>query len=816
LPSDLLWKDGLKQWVRADKSSIVFPSLDADALVATPRDTSPASPVYPSGTTSTKSTIASAGSLIAKKTERVKLATVTIPLAYVALGKFLYKDLSRSHLFPELIGQLDALTAERKRLQEDAKARPLATTLPGKAKKFATEASDLARTRAIDLQAHKVFASLGESAFRQLGESAGPKDVVEPLVTALAKCEVLDQDMATIEDSAGGQWITPRRLVIASSVLLGLTVLAMISPSLRDGGDGRKPKPSPDAVTVVSGRINADQQPNRDPRPTVETVSTKTPEKTHVAPVPTNITTTSTHEDKKRVSTQKTYYPNGQLHEEISLANETQDGISRAWYSNGCLRDEMTFKNGVLVAGKYLSRTGKKIYEYQMTRGWLPHVSSYDFAEGPDGQPVRPYTDTHEIIPQIDTQKESFGSVARVDAHANKPKDGWPMISLEARVYTDEDIGDVFHGVVKWKTLNGLQVADFKFDDATSMKYSGEGSIAHVAGRRHGPFRLSYPSGAKWVEATFANNVLHGTATVWYENGKKRDVIPFQGGQWDGTYLAWHEGGQKAREIAFVKDKREGIRRAWNKEGMLVEEGPFRGGVKEGLHKAWWPNGTLASERNYANGELHGTSREWNERGVLVVDVPYKNGIPQGSKNFQSVVSRLRDAGFSIQPGTVIQTADGFRHLGSAIGIKSDGENDLVVCIGEFKPVRKDAFSDAEPAKDAIVSRSVLAQHVGYMLSSIMRMPDPINESLTFTDPKRRSGLKTTQNGSTEFVGIMLFGDRQCEVTWSADSRSSPSPEIWKVERDQRLIMIGSDYHTDQRPSITAIIKDLISGASVD
>jgi len=138
---------------------------------------------------------------------------------------------------------LDALLNERKKIHEDAKAKPTASTLTEKARQVASDAQDLANTKAIDLKVFQAFASLGESAYSELGRNAGLAEVVEPIAMAVERRDALDHEMAGIEAATKGQWITPRRFLIAGGMFLGLMALAMITPSqtVRDaGGSGAR------------------------------------------------------------------------------------------------------------------------------------------------------------------------------------------------------------------------------------------------------------------------------------------------------------------------------------------------------------------------------------------------------------------------------------------------------------------------------------------------------------------------------------------------------------------------------------------------
>ena len=183
------------------------------------------------------SSLKAAGSLVAKKAERTKLVTVTLPLAYAELGKALFKDGSRREEFTDLFQSVENLLAERKRIAEEGNARPAGTTVTEKAKKVAVDAADMARTKAIDLQAFQAFAKLGEAVFRQDRSSAGSSALVEPITKAIARRDQLDRDVGAINASAKGRWITPKRIAVGFAILFGLAVLGnLMDTENRTGG----------------------------------------------------------------------------------------------------------------------------------------------------------------------------------------------------------------------------------------------------------------------------------------------------------------------------------------------------------------------------------------------------------------------------------------------------------------------------------------------------------------------------------------------------------------------------------------------------
>jgi hypothetical protein len=195
-----------------------------------------------------KSSLKAAGSLVAKKAERTKLVTVTLPRAYVELGKSVYKDASHRDEFLDLFQSVENFLAERKRIAEEVRARPAGTTVTEKAKKVAADAADIARTKAIDLQAFQAFANLGEAVYRQYGGDAGPAQLVEPIAFALTRREQLDREVQAINVSAKGDWITPKRIVWGFGILLGLAVLGSLA-------DGEKKTPARQQTTPKKGNV---------------------------------------------------------------------------------------------------------------------------------------------------------------------------------------------------------------------------------------------------------------------------------------------------------------------------------------------------------------------------------------------------------------------------------------------------------------------------------------------------------------------------------------------------------------------------------
>lgn len=185
-----------------------------------------------------KSSLKSAGSLVAKQAERTTLERVTLPRAYAELGKSVYKEASRRDEFADLFQSVDKLLAERKRITEDGKARPVGTTFTEKAKKVAADAADMAKSKGVDVKAFQAFAKLGEAVFRQHGSSAESSALVEPITKAVARRDQLDRDIGAINASIKGRWITPKRIAVGFAILVGLAVFGNLTDAEKQPGGG--------------------------------------------------------------------------------------------------------------------------------------------------------------------------------------------------------------------------------------------------------------------------------------------------------------------------------------------------------------------------------------------------------------------------------------------------------------------------------------------------------------------------------------------------------------------------------------------------
>lgn len=188
---------------------------------------------------STTTFFRAAGSLLAKKAERTKLVTVTLPRAYADLGKSVYKDDALRAGFAELFRGIDELLTQRKQINDAGKARSAGSGLADKARKAAADATDLARSKAIDFQSFQAFAKLGEAVFQQHKDDAGLANTIKPIAVAAGRRDQLDRETASIQRDSKGHWLTPKRIAWGVGIFIGLGVLgSILGPDKKGGGGG--------------------------------------------------------------------------------------------------------------------------------------------------------------------------------------------------------------------------------------------------------------------------------------------------------------------------------------------------------------------------------------------------------------------------------------------------------------------------------------------------------------------------------------------------------------------------------------------------
>jgi major membrane immunogen (membrane-anchored lipoprotein) len=91
--------------------------------------------------------------------------------------------------------------------------------------------------------------------------------------------------------------------------------------------------------------------------------------------------------------------------------------------------------------------------------------------------------------------------------------------------------------------------------------------------------RSFYPSGKIRTEATVANGLLNGSATMYYENGTKMGEANYRAGLINGKATSFYENGVKKAEAEYTNGVLNGISISWDEKGAEKSRAKFLDGA---------------------------------------------------------------------------------------------------------------------------------------------------------------------------------------------------------------------------------------------
>ena len=135
--------------------------------------------------TSMLGTAKSSMALAGATAERTKLMTVTLPAAFIALGKHCAASKAFSAEFPSIYAAIEKLAEETKATAEKLAASSTASTFAGKAQELASRGMTLAISQKQSVQYQKLMHDLGKAVYESKGAASGPPDLCQ----RISKCK---------------------------------------------------------------------------------------------------------------------------------------------------------------------------------------------------------------------------------------------------------------------------------------------------------------------------------------------------------------------------------------------------------------------------------------------------------------------------------------------------------------------------------------------------------------------------------------------------------------------------------------------------
>lgn len=274
LPTDLLWKEGMKDWMPAAQSSNLFPI--PPQAIADPKSGVDKTPTV---TTSLRLTQAGseaaqrtfkavagglkgAGSLVQKQAYRTKLVQVDLPRAYTDLGEAIYAKRLQPQILASEYERIFALTQQLSDLLQSHASLPTPDDFGTRAKRLVEDANALGRRKVLETQISRAKATLGETAFAQGLDLPGCENQVAAV--SKLKAMLIDADEAITALSSSREFssiCTPGRILASAAVVcVALLAWAGLSSLARYGAvaEGKYVNGSPKAPRgfedLVSGK----------------------------------------------------------------------------------------------------------------------------------------------------------------------------------------------------------------------------------------------------------------------------------------------------------------------------------------------------------------------------------------------------------------------------------------------------------------------------------------------------------------------------------------------------------------------------------
>lgn len=137
----------------------------------------------------------------AAATERTKLTTVTLPAAFLALGKHCYASRRFASEFESIYQALDSLRAELDAAAQTQAVPPTAKSLTEKATEIANKGLAAAVSQQLKLKQQKLLYDLGKAVYQAKEASAGPKELCDSIRVAKERLKALNATNADSVDA---------------------------------------------------------------------------------------------------------------------------------------------------------------------------------------------------------------------------------------------------------------------------------------------------------------------------------------------------------------------------------------------------------------------------------------------------------------------------------------------------------------------------------------------------------------------------------------------------------------------------------------
>ncbi|MFZ4785681.1 MAG: hypothetical protein ACOYLH_09395 [Flavobacteriales bacterium] len=344
------------------------------------------------------------------------------------------------------------------------------------------------------------------------------------------------------------------------------------------------------------------------------------------------------------------YHENGEVANIYSYFANKPDGLCKSYFSNGVLRKEEDYDNGLYNG---------KVREYNVT-GFIVSESTYE--NGKESGAGKAFHDNG--APQYEYSVNANGEVPVTYFSENGIKSSTMTMKGsdpigKATYYLANGNEDYSLDFVNGKT-NGSFVTHFS--DGTK---SVEGEFKD--GEREGLWKYYYHEGGVKEEGTYKNGELNGEWKNYYPNGQLETTSFYKSDKLDGVRKEYGRTGAVISEIEYKQGKAVAYKyldkngnvikeakssggkvfiESYNEIGIKFAEGMIEKENRVGEWKFYYPNGVLKEINNYKDGELDGKATSYHENGKVSSEMYYEKGLAQGYYREYNQIGTITEEGY--------------------------------------------------------------------------------------------------------------------------------------------------------------------------
>jgi hypothetical protein len=168
-------------------------------------------------------TTKAAGRLAIAEARKAKLVNITLPAAYLALGRDIFTDGRFRSEFPAIYAEIESTQLEIARLTTGREIK-IGEDFWERSRKAALNLKDTAQAKSQALRADSLMRRLGKEVYTAHGENSGSGAIIIPVSRCLSEIEKAEVQIRQESAVRQGRWVTPARLLCGSLGVLALVV----------------------------------------------------------------------------------------------------------------------------------------------------------------------------------------------------------------------------------------------------------------------------------------------------------------------------------------------------------------------------------------------------------------------------------------------------------------------------------------------------------------------------------------------------------------------------------------------------------------